>query len=183
MSSVTSSLVAFAAAASALIIVGCGQQPLEVAPAGAASATETAVGPIPGSGSPLPVRPNPYADNPTAASEGYQFFSWYNCAGCHGVHGGGGMGPSLRDEDWIYGGSSDHVFASISEGRSNGMPSWGTKIPQQQIWKIVAYIKTLNTSSEIDPPTMPLATQQEHEASAKAQASSPPAPQQRVPQP
>lgn len=177
MSSVTSSLVACATAALALSLMGCGQQPLEVAPAGAASATETAVGPIPGSGKPLPVRSNPYENNPTAANEGYQFFSWYNCSGCHGVHGGGGMGPSLRDPVWIYGGSPDHVFASISQGRSDGMPSWGTKIPEQQIWKIVAYIKTMNTPSEIDPPTMPLATQQEHEASAKSAASSLPAPQ------
>lgn len=149
----------------ALALAGCGQQPLEVAPAGAAPAIETAVGPIPGSGQPLPVRSNPYSGNPTAANEGYQFFSWYNCSGCHGVHGGGGMGPSLRDPVWIYGGSPDEVFASISEGRSDGMPSWGTKIPEEQIWKIVTYIKGLNTSAEIDPPTMPLAHQQEHEAS------------------
>lgn len=175
MSSVTSSLVAFATAALALGLIGCGQQPIEVAPAGAASATRTSVGPIPGSGQPLPVRSNPYADNPTAANEGHQFFSWYNCSGCHGVHGGGGMGPSLRDAVWIYGGSPEHVFASISEGRSNGMPSWGTKIPEQQIWKIVAYIETMNTPSEIDPPTLPLTTQQEHEAIAKSPASPPPA--------
>ena len=177
MSSVTSLLAIFATAALALGLMGCGQQPLELAPAGAASATETAVGPIPGSGKQLPAKANPYAGNPTAGNEGYQFFGWYNCAGCHGVHGGGGMGPSLRDAVWIYGGSPDHIFASISKGRSNGMPSWGTKIPEQQIWKIVAYIETLNTPSEIDPPTLPLVTQQEHEASAKTPASPSPAAQ------
>lgn len=177
MSSVTKSTPALLA----LALLGCGQQPLEVAPEGAASATETAVGPIPGSGQPLPVRSNPFAGNAMAATEGYQFFSSYNCSGCHGVHGGGGMGPSLRDPVWIYGSSPDHVFASISEGRSNGMPSWGTKIPEEQIWKIVTYIKMLNTSTEIDPPTFPLRTQQAHEASANRPASK--SPQPPVPRP
>jgi cytochrome c oxidase cbb3-type subunit 3 len=58
------------------------------------------------------------------------------------------MGPSLRDPAWRYGDSDAHIFASISQGRGQGMPSWGTKIPQEQIWKIVAYIKTLRTPNE-----------------------------------
>ncbi|MGH9735969.1 MAG: hypothetical protein ACRD8A_15420, partial [Candidatus Acidiferrales bacterium] len=30
--------------------------------------------------------------------------------------------------------------------------SRGTRIPQDQIWKLVAYIKSLNTPREADPP-------------------------------
>ncbi|HTW63568.1 MAG TPA: c-type cytochrome [Bryobacteraceae bacterium] len=146
----------------ALGLLGCGQQPLEVAPSGAAPAIETAVGPIPGGGEAPPVRSNPFAGNQTAASEGHKLFGWYNCSGCHGVYGGGGMGPNLRDPVWIYGGSPDEVYASISEGRANGMPSWAMKIPEEQIWKIVTYIGTLNTPSEIDPPDLALVVQQEH---------------------
>lgn len=150
----------------ALALSGCRQQPMEVAPEGAAPAMDTAVGPIPGGGQPLPVRSNPYAGNQTAATEGKKLFGWYNCSGCHGVYGGGGMGPNLRDPVWIYGSSPEKVFASISQGRSNGMPSWATKIPEEQIWKIVTYIETLNTPSEIDPPDLALVAQQEHEAGA-----------------
>lgn len=157
----------------ALTLIGCGQQPIEVAPEGAAPGIQTAIGPIPGSGQAPAVRPNPYVGNAMAASEGYKYFSWYNCSGCHGVHGGGGMGPSLRDAVWIYGGSPDHVFASISEGRSKGMPSWATKIPEDQIWKIVTYIEGLNTPNEIDPPTVPLVTQQAQQASANPAESQP----------
>lgn len=138
-------------------IVGCQQQPLEVAPAGASSAAYTAVGPIPGGGEPPLVRKNPYEGNEVAVVEGRRLFNWYNCSGCHGGHGGGGMGPSLRDPVWIYGGSPDHIFASISHGRSKGMPSWGSKIPDEQIWKLVSYIKTLRTPLEPDPPIVPAA--------------------------
>ncbi len=167
MSSATNWVAILTTAVLALALVSCGQQPLEVAPAGAAPGIQTAVGPVPGGGPTPPGRPSPYAGNTVAASEGYKLFQWYNCSGCHGVHGGGGMGPSLRDSVWIYGGSPDHVFASIAEGRSKGMPSWATKIPQDQIWKIVAYIETLRTPSEVDAPTMPLVQQQVYETETK----------------
>ena len=44
-----------------------------------------------------------------------------NCAGCH-FNGGGGMGPPLMDNIWIYGDSIENIGASIREGRPNGMP-------------------------------------------------------------
>ena len=75
-----------------------------------------------------------------------------NCAGCHGGHAGGGMGPSLRDKDWIYGSSAGHIHDSIVEGRAHGMPTWGTKLPDEQIWKLTAYIQSLRTSQEPQPP-------------------------------
>jgi cytochrome c oxidase cbb3-type subunit 3 len=100
----------------------------------------------------LPVAANPYADDRTVLPEGRRLFVWYNCAGCHGDHAGGGMGPSLRDSTWIYGGRDADVFASISDGRTKGMPAWGTKLPPDQIWKIVTYIKSMRTPDEPDPP-------------------------------
>src|SRR5690606_19958893 len=68
--------------------------------------------------------------------------NWYNCAGCH-FNGGGGMGPPLMDDEWIYGSSPAHIFATIVEGRPNGMPTYGGKIPEHQVWQIVAYVRTL----------------------------------------
>ena len=61
------------------------------------------------------------------------------------------MGPSLRDEDWIYGSTDAQVFNSVAEGRAHGMPAWG-KLPEAQIWKLVAYIKSLRTPKEPEPP-------------------------------
>jgi cytochrome c oxidase cbb3-type subunit 3 len=65
------------------------------------------------------------------------------------------MAPSLRDPVWLYGDSDAHIFASIAEGRGKGMPAWGTKIPEDQIWKLVAYIKSLRTPEEPDAPNVP----------------------------
>ncbi len=95
---------------------------------------------------------NPYAGNPIAIEEGRKLFGGFNCSGCHGGHAGGGMGPSLRDGAWRYGSSDAQLFDSIAEGRGQGMPAWGTKIPEEQIWKLVAYVRSLRTPSEPVPP-------------------------------
>jgi cytochrome c oxidase cbb3-type subunit 3 len=95
------------------------------------------------------------ASDPVALQDGRRLFDWYNCSGCHGGHAGGGMGPSLRDEVWIYGSRDDQIFNSISQGRANGMPSWGSKIPREQIWELVAYVKSMRTPQEPDPPIEP----------------------------
>jgi cytochrome c oxidase cbb3-type subunit 3 len=76
-----------------------------------------------------------------------------NCYGCHGGRAGGGMGPSLRDQQWLYGDTPADIFDSISEGRGNGMPAWGTKLPPDVIWKLVTYIQSLRTANEPDAPT------------------------------
>jgi cytochrome c oxidase cbb3-type subunit III len=131
---------------------GCQSQAKEAAVQGAAPAITIPVGPIPGPAVQRPQPLDPYINNSVALEEGRKAFVHYNCSGCHGGHAGGGMGPSLRDQDWIYGSSDAHVFDSIAEGRAHGMPAWGTKIPEDQIWQLVAYIKTLRTPMEAEPP-------------------------------
>jgi cytochrome c oxidase cbb3-type subunit 3 len=112
------------------------------------------MGPTPGPGSDtLAEVANPYVNDRKAIGEGRRLFNWYNCAGCHGDHAGGGMGPSLRDSTWRYGGTDTRIYRSIAEGRTKGMPAWGNKLPPEQIWKIVAYIRTLGTAQEPDRPT------------------------------
>jgi len=136
----------------AAIISGACSQPVESAAAGAAPAINTPVGPVPGPGLDLKLPVNPYETDPVALTEGRKLFVWYNCAGCHGGHAGGGMGPSLRDVDWIYGNSDAHIFDSIAHGRAHGMPAWGTKLPEEQIWKLAAYVKSLRSEREPEPP-------------------------------
>jgi cytochrome c oxidase cbb3-type subunit III len=135
-----------------LAAMGCGRQP-NVAAAGASPGSGLVpVGPIPGITEQPALPGDPLGENPVAITEGRTLFVMYNCSGCHGGHGGGGMGPSLRDPVWIYGGDPAHVFSSIAEGRGKGMPSWGNKIPQEEIWQLVAYIKSMRTPQEADPP-------------------------------
>lgn len=109
------------------------------------------IGPTPGPAGDSVGSENPFAKDRRAIGEGRRLFNWYNCAGCHGDHAGGGMGPSLRDSTWLYGNADAQIYASIYEGRTKGMPSW-RQLPKDQIWKLVAYIKTLRTSQEPDRP-------------------------------
>jgi cytochrome c oxidase cbb3-type subunit 3 len=76
-----------------------------------------------------PPRPSPYDENAYAVSQGKRLYRWYNCNGCH-AGGGGGIGPALMDAEWRYGGDPAQVFASIVQGRPNGMPSFGGHIPK-----------------------------------------------------
>ena len=85
---------------------------------------------------------DPYNKNAFGISEGMRLYRWYNCAGCH-FNGGGGIGPPLMDDRWIYGDDPENVFATIVEGRPNGMPSFREKIPEDEVWKIVAYVRSL----------------------------------------
>jgi cytochrome c oxidase cbb3-type subunit III len=96
----------------------------------------------PGGGAPSPPVHTPYENNAVAVSDGKRLFSAYNCVGCHG-HGGGGSGPALRDDQWIYGHEADQIYHTILEGRPNGMPSFRGKIPDYQIWQLAAYIRSM----------------------------------------
>jgi cytochrome c oxidase cbb3-type subunit III len=98
---------------------------------------------------------NPYAGQASAASTGRQLFLAFNCAGCHSGYAGGGMGPSLRDSLWIYGSNDAQIFSTIAEGRPYGMPAWGTRLTDDQIWMLVSYIRTLGKSGEPEKPPTP----------------------------
>jgi cytochrome c oxidase cbb3-type subunit III len=86
---------------------------------------------------------NPVEENAYEVSEGKRLFTQYNCAGCH-ANGGGGMGPALMDEKWIYGSAPANIYATILEGRPNGMPAFRAKIPDHQVWQLVGYVRSLS---------------------------------------
>jgi cytochrome c oxidase cbb3-type subunit 3 len=97
----------------------------------------------PGPKTPLVDETTPYEENAYATSEGKRLFSWYNCVGCHS-NGGGGMGPPLMDDVWIYGSDPENIYSTIVEGRPNGMPSFRGRIPAQQVWELVAYVRSMS---------------------------------------
>jgi len=86
----------------------------------------------------------PYDDNAYAIGEGQRLFQWFNCAGCHATGGGGAIGPALTDDVWIYGKAPDQIFSTIVQGRPNGMPAFGARIPNQQVWQLVSYVRSLS---------------------------------------
>jgi len=84
-----------------------------------------------------------YYNNREAVNTGKRLFQQYNCSGCHS-NGGGGMGPSLMDDEWIYGGRLEQIHETLVEGRPNGMPSWGGKVPDEQLWQLAAYVRSMS---------------------------------------
>jgi cytochrome c oxidase cbb3-type subunit 3 len=85
----------------------------------------------------------PYEENAYGVSQGKTLYNQYNCSGCH-FQGGGGIGPPLMDADWIYGSRPENIFETIAEGRPNGMPAFGRKINADQIWQLVAYVRSMS---------------------------------------
>jgi cbb3-type cytochrome c oxidase subunit III len=84
---------------------------------------------------------NPLEGNAEAIAQGQKLFSEY-CSECHGT-GTGGRGPNLTDADWIYGGSDADVYQSIFKGRPGGMPSMRYDMNDEEIWKTIAFIRSL----------------------------------------
>ena len=92
---------------------------------------------------------NPYEGQAGAVAQGAKLYVGYNCVDCHGVDGSGAMGPSLADGRWHFGGSVGAVYESIAQGRPDGMPAWGSLLPPDQIWKLVSYVKSLESGKDL----------------------------------
>jgi cytochrome c oxidase cbb3-type subunit 3 len=84
-----------------------------------------------------------FEGNKLAIAAGQQLFGQMNCTGCH-FNGGGGMGPALMSGHWRYGGRIDQIYASIAQGRPNGMPSWQDNLEPTMMWDLAAYVKSLS---------------------------------------
>jgi cytochrome c551/c552 len=97
---------------------------------------------FPAAQKPLPVK-NPYEGDRNALTTGAKLFVAYNCVDCHGADGSGVVGPSFQDGRWHFGGSPAEVFESIYEGRPDGMPAWGGRISNDQIWMLTTYVRSL----------------------------------------
>lgn len=90
-------------------------------------------------------------DDEALVSEGQQLYQQFNCAGCH-ASGGGAIGPALSDAEWIYGSTPANVYWTIVEGRPQGMPAFGGRIAEGQLWKIVTYVRSLSSSLRDEAP-------------------------------
>jgi cytochrome c oxidase cbb3-type subunit 3 len=100
---------------------------------------------FPNGGAPPPLDPigTRFEGNKLALAAGEELFGQMNCTGCH-FNGGGGMGPALMSGHWRYGGRIDQIYASIAQGRPNGMPSWQDNLTPTTMWDLAAYVKSLS---------------------------------------
>jgi glucose/arabinose dehydrogenase/cytochrome c5 len=65
-----------------------------------------------------------------------------NCQMCHGEMGQGAVGPSLIDDEWIYG--KENILFIIKNGSINGsMPPWIDKLKEKEIKLVIDYISSL----------------------------------------
>src|SRR3989337_1411161 len=116
---------------------------------------------------------NPYNDQIAAlADEGHKKYMSAGCNGCHGGGGGGGMCPPLTNDTWGYGPDDDGLFRLIALGsdelKKQGysrvktevvvgpMPPFGGIIKtSDDLWRIIAFIRSVNPSSLAPPPPPP----------------------------
>jgi len=101
-----------------------------------------------GPGTVDPTARNPYEGDGLALATGRTVYEGFNCAGCHGTRGGGGIGPPFADTEWIYGDAPENIYQSVAQGRPNGMPAFGSRMSEESLWQLVAYVRSLGPRGE-----------------------------------
>jgi mono/diheme cytochrome c family protein len=102
---------------------------------------------------------NPVTPTPGSIAAGKKSYDAY-CAACHGnmaqgavkagiaisiiEEQGGKQAPDLTDDQWDHGSSDADIFAVIKKGiPPTMMAPWDGRIPDEDIWSIVNYIRAL----------------------------------------
>jgi cytochrome c oxidase cbb3-type subunit 3 len=118
-------------------------------------------GVVPGDRAVAPDIKNPLESDPDAPTRGMKAFDTFNCSGCHAANGAGGMGPALSNDQWLYRSSPANIYLTIVQGRSKGMPAFGTLLPERTVWELVSYIQSIaekpsgqfGKTTSLDPPS------------------------------
>ncbi|MGH9257272.1 MAG: c-type cytochrome [Vicinamibacterales bacterium] len=95
---------------------------------------------------------NPAASTPVSVTAGAAAYKKY-CAFCHGVDakGNGPLAPkdsnppNLTDATWVHGSTDGEIFDVIVNGAgpTSKMVGFKGKMPDQDIWHIVNYLRSL----------------------------------------
>jgi cbb3-type cytochrome c oxidase subunit III len=96
-------------------------------------------------------RINPFANNPEAAEFGRVAFRG-SCGACHGIKAEGGRAPDLRLGNFAAGDSDAAIFKVINEGvPGTEMPGFGARYEADDIWRIVAYVRSIANRAAAAP--------------------------------
>lgn len=94
---------------------------------------------------------NPLEGHADAIRAGMGLFR-VRCADCHGMDARGVRSPDLT-QVWASGRTDDGLFRTLRTGiPGTEMPSVGPRTPDDEIWKILAYLRTLAAPMPTDPP-------------------------------
>jgi cytochrome c oxidase cbb3-type subunit III len=86
-----------------------------------------------------------FVPTPELAAAGQSVYAT-NCSACHGAGLEGGIGPSLRDGEWVHGSAPDDIMRVVSEGvPAKGMPAWGPILGPERVRQVSAYILSQQT--------------------------------------
>lgn len=95
---------------------------------------------------------NPFAGNASEADAGRGLFR-IMCRPCHGIQAQGGRGPDLTLGVYNNGNSDQDLFRVVYHGvPGTEMPSYGARIGDENVWRMVTYIRSLATRKEAPPP-------------------------------
>jgi len=87
--------------------------------------------------------PNPFMGQSEAAAAGRKLYQQH-CAECHGSDGHGLDYAADLHSPAIQDAPPGALFWALRNGRiRKGMPSW-SRLPDQQLWQLVTYLKTLH---------------------------------------
>jgi len=80
---------------------------------------------------------------PEKVAQGKEIYAT-TCASCHGKEAEGGIGPNLKDEEWLHGGLPDDILATVTNGvAAKGMPAWGPILGPEKVQAVAAYVVSL----------------------------------------
>ena len=87
---------------------------------------------------------NPFAGQSQAAAAGRKLFQQH-CSPCHGLEARGQDNAPDLHSPAIQNAPPGSLFWILRNGKiRKGMPSW-SRLPDQQLWQIVTYLKTLES--------------------------------------
>lgn len=94
---------------------------------------------------------NPFVKDDQAAGLGKGVFRIY-CAPCHGIRGQGGRGPDLTLGVYSSGEHDADLFRTITSGiTGTEMESYGGTLSEDNIWRIVTYIRSIGNTAGAAP--------------------------------
>lgn len=82
----------------------------------------------------------------TAATAGKAIFNTH-CMACHGTDGKGNQmlgAPNLTDEVWLYGGSTDVITQTVTNGRGGVMPAFTKALGEEKVHLLATYVYSLS---------------------------------------
>lgn len=131
---------------SVLLVAGCASSGVGSQPA--ASAAEPAAPPAPAAASAAsPSSPAAaFYEDEAAQTRASQLFRAVCTGYCHTTEGAGREAPDLFDCESDHGGSDQEIFDVITAGLPDTqMQAFGGKLPDEDLWRIVAYLRVNST--------------------------------------